>query len=318
MAATAPESAPTSTARGAGLPGFTKISNVVYLYRPEARKSSASSASASSSSPKSPRLIVLAGWMGAREPHLAKYTTRLQALFPDSPIVVLRSFVHHFTTKASSHPREIAAAVPVIRSIMADSDVKEGEEGDGQPSVLVHVFSNGGSAALRHLRDQYVAASPGGRGSLPRHVTVYDSAPGRFRWQRSVTAFMASTTRMGILARLAIRVLVNCLFAFYWVTHVPWGRPGYLDRTWLAQNDRAANAAEVRRAYIYSEEDALVDYRDIEEHAATAVQNGFKVAAIEKFAGSAHVAHVRVDEARYWAIVKDTWENSPRNSVAPR
>lgn len=316
MAATAPESAPTSTAQGGGLPGFTKISNVVYLYRPEARNPSASSASSSS---KSPRLIVLAGWMGAREPHLAKYTTRLQALFPDSPIVVLRSFVHHFTTKASSHPKEIAAAVPVIRSIMADSDVKEaGGDTEGQPSVLVHVFSNGGSAALRHLREQYIAASPGGRSSLPQHVTVYDSAPGRFRWQRSVTAFMASTTRMGILARLAIRVFVNCLFAFYWVTHVPWGRPGYLDRTWLAQNNRAANSAEVRRAYIYSEEDALVDYRDIEEHAASAVQNGFTVAPLEKFVGSAHVAHVRVDEARYWAIVKSTWENSPRDSVAPR
>lgn len=299
MAATAP--APASTAQGA-LPGFTKISNVVYVYRP-ARKSSASSAS---SPPPSPRLIVLAGWMGAREPHLAKYTTRLQALYPDSPIVVLRSFVHHFTTRVSSHPREVAAAVPVIQSIMAEHDqVERGDDGK-EPAVLVHLFSNGGSAALRHLREQYAASA----GPFPRHVTVYDSAPGRFQWQRSVTAFMASASRASAPVRLAMLAVVNCLFALYWAAHVPWGRPGYLDRTWLAHNDRGANAAEARRAYIYSDEDALVDARDIEEHAASAVRNGFVVAALEKFVGGAHVAHVRVDEARYWGVVKGAWENS--------
>lgn len=307
MAATAPASAPTSTAReGGGLPGFTKISNVVYLHRP-ARKSSASSAS---SSPPSPRLIVLAGWMGAALPHLAKYTNRLQALYPSSPIVVLRSFVYHFTTRVSSHPREVAAAVPLIKSIMADyAEVEEGGKEEGEAEVLVHLFSNGGSAALRHLREQ--CASAGGSGSsFPRHVTVYDSAPGRFQWQRGVTAFMASAAKASAPIRLAMLVFVNCLFAFYWAAHIPWGRPGYLDRTWLAHNDRAGNAAEVRRAYIYSEEDALVDPREVEEHAASAVRNGFVVAAVEKFVGSAHVAHVRVDEARYWRIVKETWENS--------
>lgn len=321
MAATAPESAPTSTAER-GLPGFTKISNVVYLHRPGPRKSSASS----SSPAKSPRLIVLAGWMGAQEPHLAKYTTRLQALYPGSPIVVLRSFVYHFTTRVSSHPSDIAAAVPVIKSVLADyraggddADADADADQHGKPTMLVHLFSNGGSAALRHLREQYAAAASssssqqGGEGaSLPPHVTVYDSAPGKFQWRRSVTAFMASAARMNIIARLAVRVFVNCLFAFYWVAHVPWGRKGYLDRTWLAQNDRQANSAEVRRAYIYSEEDALVDYRDIEEHAASAVRNGFTVSALEKFKGSAHVAHVRVDEARYWGVVKDAWENPAR------
>lgn len=300
MAATAPASTPQE-----GLPGFTKISKVVYLYRPAQGQDQAQTRNPSGpSSPASPRLIVLAGWMGARLPHLAKYTTRLQAMYPGTPIVVLRSFTYHFTTRASSHPVEVAAAVPVIKSIMGDQGEEEEQGGDGKPppSMLVHLFSNGGSAALRHLRDQYA-------GPLPRYVAVYDSAPGKFQVQRSVAAFTASAARAALPVRLAMLVLANCIFGLYWAAHVPWGRPGYLERTWLSHNDRAANAAESRRAYIYSEEDALVDPRDVEEHAASAVRGGFVVAALEKFAGSAHVAHVRADEARYWGVVKRAWED---------
>jgi len=65
---------------------------------------------------------------------------------------------------------------------------------------------------------------------------------------------------------------------------------------------------EVRRTYIYSEADALVDWRDVESHAAAAVENGFRDVRLEKFEGSMHVAHARADEGRYWRVVRETWE----------
>ena len=64
----------------------------------------------------------------------------------------------------------------------------------------------------------------------------------------------------------------------------------------------------MRRVYIYSSTDALTDYRDVETHAAEAETKGFSV-ALEKFKGSAHVAHQRKDESRYWDIVKRTIED---------
>lgn len=304
------------------LSSFDRISRLVYLYRPgpsNGRKPSASPGTPALTSVvnRAPRLILVASWMDAREPHIAKYTTRLQALYPDSPLLLVRCFSHHFTTKVRLHPKEIEPAVPVIRSILAEAAVGGGG-GDGQqePDMLIHVFSNGGSTTLRHLYRLYAkSARPGEPDRLPAHVTIFDSAPGRWQWRRSVTAFMASLAGMNWAIRLIMRPLLHLMCAFYWLTHVPWGRPGYLGQSWLVHNDRAENRSECRRTYIYSEEDKLVDYRHVEEHAAAAAANGY-VPRLEKFSGGQHVAHVRVDEQRYWGVVRGTWEDEPAGSGA--
>lgn len=303
MAANAP--APSSSTKQGPLSSFTRISDLVYLYRPgDGRKTWADSGS--SASTKSPRLIVVASWLDAREPHIAKYTTRLQALYPDSPILLIRSFTRQVTINARSHPMRIEPAVPVIRSITA-----EAEGGGRLPEMLIHVFSNGGSTTLKHLYGVYAeSARPGEAAGLPSHVTVFDSAPGRWHWGRTVAGFMASLSGTSWAVRLAMRPLLHLMCAVYWVLYVPWGRTGAMEQSWLVHNDRAKNLSEQGRTYIYSEVDELVDYRDIEDHAAAAHEAGY-VTRLEKFSGSQHVGHVRVDQERYWSIVRDSWENKP-------
>ncbi|ROW06816.1 hypothetical protein VMCG_03991 [Cytospora schulzeri] len=325
MSSNTPTPAPNSSTKEGPLSSFDRISKLVYLYRPSpsnGRKPSASSGTTSIPTSavvnEAPRLILLASWMDAREPHIAKYTTRLQALYPDSPILLVRCFAHYFTTKAHLHSKEIEPAVPVIRSIIAEATGGGDEGGDDRqgPDMLVHVFSNGGSATLRHLYDVYAdSARPGEPAKLPAHVTIFDSAPGRWQWTRSVTAFMASVAGAHWAVRLVMRSLLHLTCAFYWIMHVPWGRPGFLERSWFVHNDRTRNRAECRRTYIYSEEDRLIDYRHVEEHAAAAAGNGY-VPRMEKFSGSQHVAHARVDEQRYWGIVRGSWEDEPSESGA--
>lgn len=239
--------------------------------------------------------------MDAREPHLAKYTAKFQALYPDSSILLVRSFVYHFV--GPKFPGEIAPAVSVIRSIM-------GEDGgdSNRPEMLVHVFSNGGSTALKHLYELYAkSARQGESPALPSHVTIFDSAPGRFQWSRSVTAFTMGVARSHFFVRLFVRVMAHLMSAVYWILTVPWGRAGFLERTWLAHNVKTKNSTEVGRTYVYSKEDKLVNYKDVEEHAAQAREQGYKV-TLEEFQGTAHVAHARGDEGRYWSIVRDTWD----------
>lgn len=302
MAANAPAPSAAGAKEGALSSSFDRISKIVYLYRPQPAPDRNSSGSTS------PKLILVGGWMDAREPHLAKYTTRLQALYPDSPILLVRSFVYHFTGGCFSG--EVAPAVPIIRSLLAaDSSSAEAEaQGGKRPEMLVHLFSNGGSTMLRLLYEQYrKSARSGESGTLPPHVTVFDSAPGRWSWQRSVTAITLAAARSSFVVRLFFWALSNTLNAVYWICTVPWGRPGFLEQTWLAHNDRTKNKSEVRRVYIYSEEDKLVDYKDVEEHAAQGREHGYET-RLEKVKGTAHVAHARGDEQRYWAIVKETWE----------
>lgn len=83
--------------------------------------------------------------------------------------------------------------------------------------------------------------------------------------------------------------------------------PDLLGDWYHSHNNTAYNETEKRRVYIYSPTDALTDYKDVETHAAEAKRLGFHV-ALEKYENSAHVAHIRKDEGRYWEIVRKTIE----------
>ena len=50
----------------------------------------------------------------------------------------------------------------------------------------------------------------------------------------------------------------------------------------------------------------MIDSSHVERNAREAEQKSYSV-RLEKFIGSAHVSHMRLDEARYWRIVDETW-----------
>lgn len=102
-----------------------------------------------------------------------------------------------------------------------------------------------------------------------------------------------------------------CLFALVLTSSVSLGVvPDWLHVWGDAHNDRKRNKDEIRRVYVYSEEDALVDFRTVEKHATQAEEMGF-VMKREKFSGTPHVAHARGKHGeRYWAVVRQAWEGA--------
>ena len=77
----------------------------------------------------------------------------------------------------------------------------------------------------------------------------------------------------------------------------------------LNSTDPEYISKEASRCYIYWDMDPLIGDEDIEDHAEDAKAKGLKVDMV-KYAGSTHVAHMKVDPVRYWAVVKKLWDGS--------
>ncbi|KAK0638970.1 hypothetical protein B0T16DRAFT_462684 [Cercophora newfieldiana] len=255
-----------------------------------------------------PELIVIASWMGARDAHIAKYIHQYRAMFPTAEILLLRSEAGHFMRPGAFKKAIASFAVPVVRAAFPDwaFEVGEGEGGDsstvggvGKPRVLVHVFSGGGSFSLFWLRSLL---------SLPPHTVLYDSAPPQYHYAESYGAISTSLPSRNLQILLAPLVHLWCII--WWLRHrvFDYRGGGPLGRIADAQNEREGRArGEVRRGYVYSEGDAFVGWKDVESHGEEARRRGFEV-RMERFEGSGHVNHARVDGERYWSVVRSIWE----------
>jgi hypothetical protein len=275
------------------------LSPTTYLYRPAVP-------AATDPSPSAPKLILVCSWMDAQDVHIAKYVSRYQALFPASPILLVK-FVFAHVQGAKKAVEHLQPAIPVIRAV-AEADARDPKA----PTVLAHVFSNGGSMTLARLYAAYRAAvtatgRAGEPAQLPRHVTVFDSCPGRFGWRRSVAALAPRLGGPSRWARWLLRPLAHLLVAYWWFSLRVLRRRDRLAAAGAAHNDRSQNGSEARRAYVYSEADALVGWRAVEDNAEDARRKGYAVRLV-KFEGSPHVAHMRADPERYWKVVVDAWD----------
>jgi hypothetical protein len=183
----------------------------------------------------------------------------------------------------------------------AASFIRAAPASESTAPILVHILSNGGSSSVANLYEQYaVTAGEGDDERLPRHVTIFDSSPGVWHMSRAV-AFV-SVGLPHIQRMLAAPFLYT--FAAIWSCAVAVGLlDDSLGKWYTSHNDEVGNASEVRRVYVYSREDVLIDYEDVERHAAEAKASGFEV-RLDRYEGSAHVAHLRKDEGKYWGIVE--------------
>ncbi|KAK4645078.1 hypothetical protein QC761_311420 [Podospora bellae-mahoneyi] len=272
---------------------MTKISPSAYVYTPPTSTNS-------TSQNNDPKLLLLATWMGARDVHIAKYLLPYQSLYPSSSIVLLRSEPRHFFSKTSA-PNDVAPVVPFVKSLFVGSPTPGDKT---KPEVLIHLWSNGGSLMLHHLRQ---ALTPE---ALPRYVIIYDSCPGQYRYLSAFKAFSAGSKGV-VYWLLAPMLHLFCAWGWFWHVFIGRNKTGPLAYLNRGHNDWGKlGGREVRRGYIYSEGDELVHWRDVESHAEEARRNGFAVVKLEKFRGTGHVAHGRGEgnQERYWGVVRGLWE----------
>ncbi|CAG9984849.1 unnamed protein product [Clonostachys byssicola] len=265
-----------------------RLGRLVSLYRPPKIEKSSSS-----STNKQPRLIIVASWTDARDVHIAKYIVKYQALYPRAQILLLKNTTAEIYRTSRIGPA-MKAAIPVIRDVHPPGTLPS------SPEVLIHLFSNGGSGSIANLYEQF-AASAGPGEHFPRHAMILDSSPSVYSVGHAVT-FVS-------LGMSPFQRIVATPFLYIWA--IGWSvlvALGLVTTSgdWAKAHNNKPVETEAHRVYIYSGTDVLIDDKGVESHAADAEAKGFSV-KLERFENSAHVAHARTDEHRYWEIVKKTW-----------
>ena len=322
----APSLTPDGDTGACGAP--RRLSPAVWLYQPLSTAESSTS----------PRLVILSSWVDASLVVLRKYVAEYQKLYPTTAILLVRSSVRYCFRPQDG--RRVVKPVPAaIRAILGrpgaapmgetpNFTAPSGESSDTPgrrrcPELLVHMFSNGGSAMLYYISQEFAETGlqaaddgtclGGDDVLLPPHVTIFDSGVSGFRYWCFVESILPSVPG-GAWTRRTAAPLVHILCFFMLMRYRLMGVTDSSAMWARARNDRT-KILEHARSYAYSEEDKVVDWRDVEEHAAEAAELGFVVVRREKFAGSHHVGHSRMDPERYWSLVKDTWDRGMGDRV---
>lgn len=236
--------------------------------------------------------------MNAGTRHIAKYLDYYKALYPNTPILLLRSSTADFFLNTASRQKvELEPAISTLRAYTSSPDRK----------LLVHALSNGGCGQLAFLSKVYfeLTGSP-----LPARTVVMDSAPGRSRVQQGVNAFTTGMSKAWYV-RLPVMAVFGILITVFFTLPEVFGKKNLANtmRDNLNSIEPEYVSKEARRCYIYSDTDALILDTDIEDHAKQAEERGLKVDTF-KFVGTAHVAHMKSDPVKYWAVVEKAWDAS--------
>ncbi|KFY40120.1 hypothetical protein V495_05613 [Pseudogymnoascus sp. VKM F-4514 (FW-929)] len=276
----------------AAFEGFARLGPNSYIY--EAPKSG--DLVRDQVSPPNPDVILFMSWLDAQPKHIAKYTEYYKTLFPNAGIILVtasaKDAVFHTKTNETKFYSPIA---DTLQALPANT------------RILLHSFSNGGLSNTALASQEYNRRTGA---SLPIQAHIFDSSPGYPRFWADIRAIKAGLPK-NFLVRTFATALLAVAYAFlksiWWVK----GLENPIIIYSKLVNRHELFSKKVPRAYIYSREDQMVQWTDVENHMATAKGLGYEVRG-ELFEGTQHVSHMPKDSKRYWGIVQSLWESSFR------
>ncbi|GLA61659.1 hypothetical protein AtubIFM56815_002518 [Aspergillus tubingensis] len=295
------------------LPKPITLSPTIHVYDPLTPESTSTSNNA-------PQTIILAYWMNAPQRALTKYTTQYRTLYPSARILTLQSSTGDFmrlpsllSTFASTSNNENSntnPTQPALDYLLLHHPPTNTPRESESERIHIHLFSNGGVYTTTTLLSSYKSTTGH---TLPITSLLIDSAPGKPSLIGAFRAFSFGLPKNVVLKWVGM-LLLGCMllvmFGMRWVV----GSEDGVSKGRRLLNDKSVVGEGVRRCYIYSEGDGLVDWRDVEEHAREAERvfgddDGGVVVRREKWGrGSGHVEHMRVDAGRYWRVVGEVVE----------
>lgn len=270
---------------------FKALNSCVFLHEP-----STPSVRSQTDHPP-PTTILFFAWLGALPRHFSKYIAYYTNRYPNARILVIINGNSDIIYR--SNVTQEKRLEPALQVILADTNL------DGGGRLLTHAFSNGGSNALANL---LVAFHRRTGKQMPLQALILDSAPGRANLKPLAEAMRMSMPKQTYL-RLPMLIFVLSLLGVMWVVHRALRLENKIDRLRRLLNDPQLSPLDAQRCYVYSKSDKLVKWEDVEEHADDAERRGYHVRR-EKFDGSEHVSHMKMDKVKYWSAIERFWNSS--------
>ncbi|TRM67077.1 hypothetical protein BD626DRAFT_484692 [Schizophyllum amplum] len=253
-----------------------------------------------------PDLIIVCGWMGAKLPHLHKYSNVYRSWYPNATILLIQSEPVFFFTPRSLCERALIPAAEAIEAFTA-------KDPNGRPRILAHSFSNGGSSQLCTLGALLRARKRAP--SAAAAALIVDSAPATGDLSSAIRAFA------GLIRNPAARWAMSALVGVFWFVNMyllsalcgvrPLGE--HLKARLLQPDVLPWMSGETERLYVYSRTDELVGWKEVEGHVRKVREAGLRVREMV-LDESPHVAHARTDPERYWGAAKALWADASRTA----
>ncbi|CAL5867854.1 uncharacterized protein PFLUO_LOCUS2075 [Penicillium psychrofluorescens] len=277
-------------------PGFSPITDRVYLRngQEKARRAPADE----------PTTIIIFGWGDGMPKHVSKYADGYHELYPCARIIVVISG----TFQASNQPLEsrIEAMMPVI-DLVFPTPAGDGTE---QERVLLHAMSNTGGIFMAASVAAYQQRH-GADKKFPHKLLVCDSTPGSLdfasqvgRWSRAMAVGTSKYFPWPFC------VTQGLWYSFLWAN---WGweqlRGSEPSGVWATRvmMDHSIATTDCTRLYLYSKEDEIIGWEDLEQNVARVKAGGYSV-DLEMFEGSPHVGHMRLHPEQYWSKISNSWK----------
>ncbi|KAI1177336.1 hypothetical protein F4777DRAFT_542626 [Nemania sp. FL0916] len=287
--------------KASGFPGYTPISNRIFIRNERADPDSATAQSKTVTSP--PTTILVYGWGDASPKHVAKYSEGYHALFPTARIVVIINPILAATTHLL--PQRTQSMRPLIDACFPNKD-------DGSERVIMHIMSNTGgiyaAATLNAYRERH-----GVDATLPHHLCVSDSTPGSLNFTSEVWRWSRAMA-MGVPKWIPIpfkfsHALCAAFLAFVYYLAVAMGIEPSGSHAARIFTEHGFATPKALRLFCYSKEDDLIYWEDLEENAAIAQNKGYTT-VLEEFKGSPHVGHMRMHPEQYWGTILRCWKDA--------
>ncbi|KAK4444579.1 hypothetical protein QBC34DRAFT_385104 [Podospora aff. communis PSN243] len=274
------------------LEGFSALTDQIYVQTPPT----------SAVDPSHPTTIVIYGWGDALPKHVLKYITGYRALFPTSRIVLVFSpILRALLQTLDARTANMQPVVDVLFGTLSEKGIAL----DGK--TLMHCMSNTGGINLAATMNAYRTQHDE---PLPYKMMVLDSTPGSTdfwpnigRWSRAMALGAAGVPLPFFMLKGIAFGFLSTLQVVGWTI----GRVSAAEYSVQAVNQPELSSMEAKRLYLYSKEDDIIHWQDIEAHAALARTLGYDV-EMELFDGTPHVGHMREWPEQYWGKIKETWD----------